>query len=51
MKTLVQITLFILMFLPAAAVAETPGGEQKVVLITGATTGIGRSMAELFASR
>jgi NAD(P)-dependent dehydrogenase (short-subunit alcohol dehydrogenase family) len=36
---------------PLAATAQADQPEQKAVLITGASTGLGREMAELFASR
>ena len=52
MKTLVStLALFVLLLAAAAALAEHHGDEKKAVLITGATTGIGRAAAELLASK
>lgn len=36
---------------PSAAAESTPGAEQKAVLVTGASSGIGRKIAELLASQ
>jgi NAD(P)-dependent dehydrogenase (short-subunit alcohol dehydrogenase family) len=53
MKTFVLTGLLVLVTFTAPTQAQEQDQEpaQKAVLITGATTGIGRSMAELFASR
>ena len=44
--------LFILIVIPASATADEEAAQkQKAVLITGASTGLGRAMAELLASK
>ena len=53
-RKFIQLTLMIVLCALAAPVtfaADAPPSEQKAVLITGASTGLGRAMAELMASK
>jgi len=51
MQRLIFSILFIALTVPMPLLAQDEEPAQKAVLITGATTGIGRSMAELMASK